>query len=408
MPYLPYNYNYPSQTCGINYGFRRLTIPVKHNTPDFFERKAKGEFIYPGPYHIKREHLLDPLFTVKVTLTYGRIRTRSRSIRCNYGGALLHEPYFGPPVVEDVGTKLLTKLNGEELNLAMAWLERKDAVTMLAARTALLLRAAKDVKRGKFSRAARTLGLTLSHRSKKRMKQRLDNSSEENLLDDFSANWLEYRYGWTPLLNDIYAASEIIANGFNHKNGTIALHTSTKGVRVFKQMWVGSTASNPTYSPPWPADPESQYEITDRIKIWYKIHDYDLRMKQALGLDNPALILWESVPFSFIGDWFIPIGDSLRAMTAFKGLTFVAGYRSRRAKAILKPQQTQFISYTHPTYPQWTGDDCGFEYELDEFKRDVLTSFDDITLDPWQTKNGLTLVRALDALTLFQRLFNKK
>jgi len=48
-----------------------------------------------------------------------------------------------------------------------------------------------------------------------------------------------------------------------------------------------------------------------------------------LGLVNPLSIAWEVIPFSFVLDWFIPVGNVLEAITATYGLTLVDGYQTR-------------------------------------------------------------------------------
>jgi hypothetical protein len=39
----------------------------------------------------------------------------------------------------------------------------------------------------------------------------------------------------------------------------------------------------------------------------------------SLGLTNPALVAWELVPFSFVVDWALPIGDWLSSLDAMLG-----------------------------------------------------------------------------------------
>jgi hypothetical protein len=36
---------------------------------------------------------------------------------------------------------------------------------------------------------------------------------------------------------------------------------------------------------------------------------------------DPLGIAWEAVPFSFVADWFLPIGDYLDALSVFNGIS---------------------------------------------------------------------------------------
>jgi len=46
---------------------------------------------------------------------------------------------------------------------------------------------------------------------------------------------------------------------------------------------------------------------------------------QMLGLTNPEMVMWELLPYSFVADWFIPIGDWMEARALVQGLkgTFI-------------------------------------------------------------------------------------
>lgn len=45
----------------------------------------------------------------------------------------------------------------------------------------------------------------------------------------------------------------------------------------------------------------------------------------SLGLTNPLDVAWEVLPFSFVVDWFIPIGNWLNVLDAMHGYRFRAG-----------------------------------------------------------------------------------
>jgi hypothetical protein len=56
-------------------------------------------------------------------------------------------------------------------------------------------------------------------------------------------------------------------------------------------------------------------------KVWCELSSPHLSELQQLGLTNPALVAWELVPFSFVFDWFIQVGDWLTGLTALQGVT---------------------------------------------------------------------------------------
>lgn len=49
---------------------------------------------------------------------------------------------------------------------------------------------------------------------------------------------------------------------------------------------------------------------------------------QSLGLLDPLTLAWELIPFSFVVDWFLPVGTYLSQLTALNGLTLMNGFTS--------------------------------------------------------------------------------
>jgi hypothetical protein len=66
-----------------------------------------------------------------------------------------------------------------------------------------------------------------------------------------------------------------------------------------------------------------------RTKVYYVIDNAALRESAKLGLINPLLVGWELVPYSFVIDWFLPIGNMLEALDATVGTQFVSGTQTR-------------------------------------------------------------------------------
>jgi hypothetical protein len=58
------------------------------------------------------------------------------------------------------------------------------------------------------------------------------------------------------------------------------------------------------------------------------IENLDLALASQLGVVNPASIAWELIPFSFIVDWFLNVGDFLNQFSDFLGLRIEDDYTS--------------------------------------------------------------------------------
>lgn len=131
--------------------------------------------------------------------------------------------------------------------------------------------------------------------------------------------WLEIRYGWLPLIYDVQGTLQALstvakprytARGFANDNAT---STSTGSLTQFAGMthlWSLSEA----------------LEKRVRAYILYEV-DRSSLIPQKLGLLQLPATVWELVPFSFVVDWFVDIGDWLDAVTPRIGVNILAeGY----------------------------------------------------------------------------------
>lgn len=131
--------------------------------------------------------------------------------------------------------------------------------------------------------------------------------------------YLAWVYGAKPLMQDIYGAIEMLK-----AQGNKSLLVSGRGIS--RQQ---CNPSNPGYTD---VSAKSRTDITSASEtakvschIWGRIdpNATGLRALNQLGLLNPASLAWELVSWSFVVDWFVPIGPVLQALTAPAGLIFV-------------------------------------------------------------------------------------
>lgn len=187
--------------------------------------------------------------------------------------------------------------NGENIG------QLKSTLHEVAAASSTVAKAFIAVKSGRIPDAIRLLGL----RNK-------DVYGGKTLSD----LWLSFQYGWKPLLSDIHTGIEIAKQGFRKPDGTYLRAAGSSHDRHVRVQPYG--------------DHEFRWEVDARFRAIYYYHvaNSTLDGMDQLGLLNPLSIAWELVPFSFVADWFVPVGSFLSSLTATAGLEFSSGLVSRR------------------------------------------------------------------------------
>lgn len=136
--------------------------------------------------------------------------------------------------------------------------------------------------------------------------------------------WLALQYGWTPLMSDLWSA----CGDVERLNRTVPrlIHVKSRASDRTSVTWTeGSYLFS--YSRIWVA----QYEHKCSCRLWYVLSDPKLALLSSLGLTDPSHIVWEKVPYSFVVDWFAPVGQWLQALTADVGFSFYAGCYSTKS-----------------------------------------------------------------------------
>jgi len=202
----------------------------------------------------------------------------------------------------------------------------------------------RQMRRGQWANAARTLGLRPANLK----------AAQRNLAN----HWLAYSYGWRPLAQTMFDTQKVFAeithrttraiegNGHASESGTVAF--TYNGLRE-QGDWRGGV----------------------HCKLTATLDNPFLRSLNQLGLTNPATVLWEVTPFSFVVDWFLPVGNTLQAMTAGQGLTWHGGQITKRI------QEQIVISHITGKETDWVDVvDGGFYAERSEsFQRVALAGF---------------------------------
>lgn len=287
----------------------------------------------------------------------------------------------------------------DSLNLAVALAEMKETVGLVASTATRLAVAYSQLRKGQVKNAFRVLGISDTKRvaglrgvpknspsfwTAKHHRKYLENRvPKRDHLSQFAAStWLEITYGWTPLLLDVYGGAQYAAKLLNESSCDLIVKAASRG------------SHTDTYSD---ANEESTSVSTAIVKyiVMLKIDDPLIRNLASLGLTNPLLVAWEKVPFSFVVDWFYPVGAALQSITALQGYTVVGSSTSTKITT-----DTTFMS-KHKDFP------CSGNGTSSEFSR-VLGGVPSATMPKLDLPNLLSWKKAASALSLLKVVFLNK
>lgn len=190
----------------------------------------------------------------------------------------------------------------------------------------------------------------------------------------FADLFLEFHFGWEPIVNDIYGTIDVLQRDIPSGNVTgrskgslmadvikttngLSVYTSTHNVNVSVCVGAKVSISNP-----------------------------NLALANQLGLINPAAVLWAVIPWSFLIDWFVNVGAFLESFTD------TAGYK-------IEDPFTSIFSSDVMTHSLWYGTQFAYSYKMTSWSANRVLALPGVILktrDSWK----LSPARALTAVSL--------
>ena len=229
------------------------------------------------------------------------------------------------------------KLKNGSVNLGVAYGERKATSRQLGDTAKRMADAVRALRRGEFRNAARRLGI-LSDPGKPRG-------------SNWTNHWLQLQYGWKPLLSDVYGACEALT-----RRPMSDWNVTTTAYRSDHDQWT-------FYSPPQSGSignlvnccsvvAERQRGVFVRIDAT-PVNDLTMSLT-SLGITNPLLVAWELVPYSFVVDWVLPVGQWLDSLDALLGYgpawTSISSYRKTNWVDVGLSKDYSATSWVHYNY----------------------------------------------------------
>jgi len=138
-----------------------------------------------------------------------------------------------------------------------------------------------------------------------RVRRRLKN--ELFILMNIASTLLAYRYGFAPIMSDLFKSHKILT-------------TKPEGAAAAR-AWASKSFSVKPLSDTWFVESYAGKERCS-VKFAATVDNPDVWQANRLGLLNPQFWLWDKTPWSFVVDWWFPVGDFLGSFTATLGLTY--------------------------------------------------------------------------------------
>jgi hypothetical protein len=213
--------------------------------------------------------------------------------------------------------RLISQLKNQKVNYAQVYAERAQTADLVISTAKKLAESFINLRKGNFFGAVTSL--TGSSRSSARGLRRVAGGIPEQ--------WLALQYGWKPLLSDIYGSAEELARYHNDSDTPPFARCTASG----RATGSGQERSNASSG----GDPDWIFELKSATakgigNVVYSVSNSVANAYGRTGLTNPLQLAWELLPYSFIVDWFYPVGNYLSQLDYSSGLIFESGWENMK------------------------------------------------------------------------------
>lgn len=187
----------------------------------------------------------------------------------------------------------LLALKQQRVNLGVAFGECQKTADFVGNVAYTFVDAIRKAKKGRFRDALKALG------NKERLPETL----------------LGVQYGLRPLMNDVKGAYDAL-----RQQPQTAFVVTTKGTASISEdhdyvQLLGNANCRVV----------GKRSVGAYVRLDYVPSNTFLSTLASVGMTNPFEVMYELVPWSFVADWFLPVGDYLSTLDATLGFEFKSG-----------------------------------------------------------------------------------
>jgi len=162
-------------------------------------------------------------------------------------------------------------------------------------------------------------------RKKKRKRNKIHRSKLQHarkFSEHIGDNWLAYRYGLRPLVSDLENAARAVASlQFRPPPRFTARGKMDLSEELsFEDLVLGSSLETLAIR-----NGKTTRTVNVRAGVMYETSNLDTF---GMNMQNIPIAAWEVIPFSFVADWFVNVGDYISAITPKLGVRVLGHWSS--------------------------------------------------------------------------------
>lgn len=237
----------------------------------------------------------------------------------------------------------LSQLKDQKINLALALMEGKKSLQTLGSVITKLYAIINAIRKKDLGYLTDAFGF-----------RTLNRNARGVYTKDASNLWLEAMYGVMPIIYDIYGICELFSSQLRTEGFRIVVRSKIEYIDT-DTLVISPTSPLGVFVD---GSIDVNHHVTQKVALWYELEAENLHLAEALGLTNPALLIWELTRLSFVVDWLIPIGSVLSGLTSDLGFKYIGGTHTYMSRAnghglvgvnTAKPSQAQTlaINFSH-------------------------------------------------------------
>lgn len=275
--------------------------------------------------------------------------------------------------------KLHEKIYGSNFQPSVALAEARSGFEMITNAATKLSLSISAARKGRFTEAWKHLGTSGPRVSIPPSRRTMANI------------WAEYRWGWTPLMQDMYDGAVWVAHTLH---APVQFRVQARKMRELVVPTFSSGEGGPGYA--WAS------RRTKRQIVAYLSEKPTNAVLDAL---NPASVAWELIPYSFVVDWFIPISTYLqvRSLPSQLSGTFVTTHTREFEAGGLSVK-------SYPGACPFSGGTMlgGKMYELTKYVNRSVSTTLEVPLPSFSLAKVPTVLHAIDAVALLTQKLRSK